>query len=416
MSRASFARTIAILAIWTAVGPLPDRAEAIEPANPHASEQARVVLNYLAGLPSRDAQRVLSGQYVCAAVVAPEQADQVVGDTETCYQRDIVGLHASTGKWVALVGGDYGRLGRTLWRLDLARTNGPLLTHWQRGGLVTITWHARNPWTDGDARDKRIPGSFDELLTEGNPVHVAWMQELGRIASALDELQQAGVVVLWRPLHESNEPSAFWWCAGRADSPTPEQLRQLWRQMFRYFTEQRHLNNLLWVYAATPKEKIGALPELQTYPGSDVVDVVGFDVYADILELGSYEALLALDKPVGLTEFGPSGVVAEEHSYNYLRLIQQIRDRYPRFCFVQCWSSSGRPGTKAWELVAHRNAGLFLRDPWIVTASGDGRQPWRDVAAAMAAAQPTTPTPILTHHRRRAKHLLRGSANDQKKQ
>ena len=348
------------LCAWLLAGPV----FANQPIDPQASADARAVLDYLVTLPIRRTNRFLSGQFICSAMVAPDQP-QPKTDTQRCYDRFVRQLHEDAGRWMALVGADYGRLGDAT-PLDLSATNQPLIEHWRRGGLVTVTWHARNPWTDGDARDKTLPGPLTDLITDGTPVHETWMRELNRIADALAELQQAGVVVLWRPLHESNE-HAFWWGTGQNEPADPEAVKQLWRHMVRYFEEERGLHNLLWVFSVTPQEKSGTAPELSTYPGSDAVDVVGFDVYADEPRLAAYDELAALGKPMGLTEFGPSVATAEARAYDYRRLLQQIKAHYPRLGFVQCWSDSSK-SSKAWALALHPHARDFLRDPWVVTA------------------------------------------------
>ena len=191
------------------------------------------------------------------------------------------------------------------------------------------------------------------------------MRWLDEVAAGLAELRDAGVVVLWRPLHESNEP-AFWWGANMPNSPKPEQVVALWRHMFDYFTHEKGLNNLLWVFSATPMEKPGTLPELLCYPGEAYVDVVGVDLYADRPVISAYPAMTALGKPFALTEFGPSLETAEAGTYDYGQLIQQIQAEYPRTTFVQAWSGSSK-SRRAWAFAAHRNAKAFLEHPWTAT-------------------------------------------------
>ncbi len=53
---------------------------------------------------------------------------------------------------------------------------------------------------------------LEKLLTPGNETHDRWMKELDTIAAGLKELQDANVVVLWRPFHEMNG-GWFWWGA-----------------------------------------------------------------------------------------------------------------------------------------------------------------------------------------------------------
>ena len=44
----------------------------------------------------------------------------------------------------------------------------------------------------------------------------------------------------------------FWW-GSRAYKDDPEPFKELWRHMFRYFTEEKRLDNLLWVYTPAAK-------------------------------------------------------------------------------------------------------------------------------------------------------------------
>jgi beta-mannanase len=71
------------------------------------------------------------------------------------------------------------------------------------------------------------------------------MRDLKGHADYLEQLAKARVPVLWRPLHEI-EGGWFWW----TDSEKPENTAALWRFMFDYFTKERKLHNLIWVYAA----------------------------------------------------------------------------------------------------------------------------------------------------------------------
>ena len=97
------------------------------------------------------------------------------------------------------------------------------------------------------------------------------------VAGLLRELQDEGVVVLWRPYHEMNG-GWFWWGGKTRDSFT-----KLWTNLYERLTHHHSLSNLLWVYSANAEFDAatgdGVLAE---YPGSAYVDVVGMDVYVDI--------------------------------------------------------------------------------------------------------------------------------------
>jgi mannan endo-1,4-beta-mannosidase len=51
----------------------------------------------------------------------------------------------------------------------------------------------------------------------------------------------------------------------------------VWQSLFNYFSNEKNLHNLLWVYA--PDQGPGN--HTLYYPGEDYVDIVALDVYVD---------------------------------------------------------------------------------------------------------------------------------------
>lgn len=339
---------IAVLAL--ALAAVPVLAGEHQTANPNASPEARDVLKFLYGLTSRPDNRVISGQFVGHPHPGiPEAYGQYVGE-----------LHKETGEWVGMVGVDYDRL-EDGERVDLSVINQPLIEHWNKGGLVTVSWHARNPWTGGSTRDRTVEGKFLDLIKPGTEVNQTWMKQLEQAADGLDELQAAGVVVLWRPFHEANGKS-FWWAKGR----TAAEQKVLWKHMFDYFTKERGLNNLLWVYSALPRTYKLVRPVDFGYPGAQYVDITGLDAYQLEPKFDKeYAKLVSLGKPVGLAEFGPRG--SKEDTYDYSSLIRKIRSRYPKLTFFQAWN-------RDWSLIRQNNAQQLLQDPWVLNT---GELDWR---------------------------------------
>lgn len=320
-------------------------------ADLNASADARAILSYLEMLPSQAGNRVVSGQF----------AGHPQDNYQYAYDKYVTSLQDQTGIWVAMVGADYERLTSSYDPVDLSKVNAPLIAHWNAGGWVTISWHARNPWNWKNARDKKI-GKYTDLFKPGSKAYDNWREQLDRVAAALAGLQAAGVTVLWRPLHEGNG-RAFWWT--KAKSPD-DQIR-LWREMFDYFTVERGLHNLLWVYSVVREKDDNIRPVDYTYPGAEYVDIVGMDAYMPELAFDNeYQVLAGLGKPFMMTEFGPfKGSDAEddptlkEPHYDYARLIQQLRDRYPLTVGFQCWNSY-------WAMVNQLNAQGLLEDPWVL--------------------------------------------------
>ena len=91
-------------------------------------------------------------------------------------------------------------------------------------------------------------------------------KDIAEIAKQLLRLQDAGVPVLWRPLHEASG-GWFWWGAKGA-----EPYKQLWIYLYDQLTNVYGCNNLIWVWNGQAKD---------WYPGDEYVDIIGEDIYAD---------------------------------------------------------------------------------------------------------------------------------------
>lgn len=336
-------------------------AQDIVPANPHALPASKKVLSYLASLAQRRDARMLSGQNVGHG-----------GGCVEGYQQFVEALaKLENGKHVALLSLDYG------WdRLEpqgIRAANAVAIAHWKAGGLVTISTHVGNPFVkNGQVRDK-TGTDLKALLTAGSEPNRVWMAQLEIMAEGLAELQRAGVVVLWRPFHEMNG-GWFWWCHDQNDGKAwtrKEDFTRMWRHMFEYFTKQKGLGNLLWVYSANHQRDERIRPTDEYYPGGDVVDVVGYDLYNDdpgpqVWDAhGSYTRLAALGKPFGLTEFGP---LKRDGKFDNLRFIEALKKHCPNTTFFVYWHSWKETfSRKHVAIVDNQNPVGLVNDPWVIT-------------------------------------------------
>lgn len=154
---------------------------------------------------------------------------------------------------------------------------------WLNGGIVSMCWHWLDPSSDTggestyntDKTEFRIPydTETDTLLTDSKEFSYI-KKDLDTIAERLDLMQQLGVVVLWRPMHEAKgnwgagwagANAWFWWGASG-----PKPYIALYKYMFDYLTNEKQLHNLIWVWNGQGKE---------WYPGDEYVDIVGYDIY-----------------------------------------------------------------------------------------------------------------------------------------
>ena len=148
------------------------------------------------------------------------------------------------------------------------------LTQTAAGGLVTMSWHERNPvevCPRGEFFDcvkkPMTAETLHALLTKGTPEHKLWLADVDAIAKVLQGFKDRGIVVLFRPYHEMNG-GWFWW--GKQGA-----YPQLWDALYDELAVRRKLDNLIWVWSSDRDT-----PDAQLYsPLHHRPDVVGIDVY-----------------------------------------------------------------------------------------------------------------------------------------
>lgn len=323
------------------------------------------VLKYLVDLPKRPDKKVLSGQHAGDA-----QPQLNPFSAKSGYAKYVDGLKARTGKLVAIAGGGYDALSPTVQPLgNLLSVNAVMKTHWNRGGLVEIGAASHNPWNGMPANGQKLAGHrLTEAVSPGTAAYQNWMKELNDFAEALSDLQASGVVVLWRPFHEFNG-DWFWWGA----AANGQDYIDLWRHMHDYLTKTRKLRNLIWVWAGSRESGKWIQPLMKYYPGDAYVDIVGIDMYSDVLDpaaVNAYQALSKLGKPFALAEYGPDNkTTTRTGTLDLTTLIRQIKQVMPNVVYFQMWSDyHGPAGNMYWSILGNKRAAELLNDPWVVTA------------------------------------------------
>jgi len=305
-------------------------------ADPDASAGTKAVLAYIHRLSEGGDRKVLSGQFLefepGATLALPEA------------------IHKASGKWPAFVGVDYMNFREQ--RVGYEVANRVATEYWRQGGLVEVSVHMTNPANPrgGGLRDRGV--RLGDLLSSGSTANVAWLRELDTIAAGLGRLQDAGVVVLWRPFHEMNG-GWFWWGA-----KPPRDFVALWKQMFGYLTETKHLHNLIWIYSPNMGQSAG-----RYYPGDNYVDLVGLDAYTDYIDqshIKGFDLLLKVDKPAGFAEFGPHDASNPPGDYDYTRFSRGLAANFPQAAFFMAWNDK-------WSPAGNLRAADFYNDPSIVT-------------------------------------------------
>lgn len=163
----------------------------------------------------------------------------------------------------------------------------------KKGGIATVCWHINVPidfknYTLGDEVDwkdctyknyQSSNGTFDtsKAVVEGTKEYEYFMAAIDDLAEQLLLCQEAGVPIIFRPLHEAQgnegnygDGTAWFWWGDRG----AEVYKELWKLLYTTLTEKYELHNLIWEfnsynYANSPT----------WYPGDDYVDIVAYDKY-----------------------------------------------------------------------------------------------------------------------------------------
>ncbi len=170
---------------------------------------------------------------------------------------------------------------------------------WTRISLnnFTVTW-APGPPIIGGMHDTR--GGAAAVLPGGSAyaAFTAYAQQLAQ------EVKAVGKPVVLRPFHEMNA-GWFWW-GGNATN-----FKALWRQLFEQF-RTAGVTNVIWLWASSDFCPSGVCSHASYYPGDDVVDMLGIDIYFDgaALPATAHTGLtilegLGADKPIVIAELGP---------------------------------------------------------------------------------------------------------------
>ncbi len=259
-------------------------------SNPNADDHTQRLYKFLCDIYGKYS---LTGQY----------ADD--GRTSTEFKR----IYKQTGGHFAVLGMDMMNYnsGSVAYGSDSNTVEFAYDFYTHGGGIVTLCWHWHSP-VDYQVNDEENPwySSFykeaskldlDKIMNgEDEHGYELLMQDIDLISAQLARLRDAGVPVLWRPLHEASG-GWFWW-----GNCQPESYIKLWNTMYDKMTNEHGLTNLIWVWNAQ---------DADWYPGDETVDIISTDIYAgnhvDSSFSGTFAALADVpgeNKLIALSENG----------------------------------------------------------------------------------------------------------------
>ncbi len=249
------------------------------------------------------------------------------------------------GDYPAVMGFDLGGIemgdAKNLDSVPFTRIREELLAHHRRGGIVTISWHPRNPYTGGTAWDNQDTVVVQSILPGGlnHRKFLGWMKNVRSFLGSLRDDDGKLVPIIFRPWHENNG-GWFWWGARQC---TAKEYHALWC-MLQDALLCEGFDNLLWSWSPN----LGVAPkDFDSYPGDNRVDLIGLDAYQwgteqDFVRQINEDLALLTDycqkhqKLLALTECGLKNLPDPTW---WTRVLKPQTDKYP-ICYFLTWRNA----------------------------------------------------------------------------
>ncbi|MDY6264890.1 MAG: glycosyl hydrolase [Fibrobacter sp.] len=183
---------------------------------------------------------------------------------------------------------------------------------WEMGGIPTYTWHWKVGedtvfYTQGTPAGFNNPGCTEDVMGTSNTntcfnytkafkdstckeidatsqVYKDIVADVDIVSGYFKELEEKGIAVVWRPLHEASG-GWFWWGTASAECYV-----QLYRLVFNRMVVTNELKNLIWVWNINTDPSLGydySALNAAWYPGDAYVDIVAVDIYDPLLNHNS---------------------------------------------------------------------------------------------------------------------------------
>jgi len=257
----------------------PIKASQTTPCDPKATAETKSLMNYLASVYGSN---ILSGQ----------QEIYQYGPHDFEYEFEY--LNDLTGHYPAVRGFDFLNCANILYGSEDGTTDRMIDWAKNKNGIVTASWHLTVPkkmegykvgdknitWNDATYSVKDENGNpatdfvTSNVLVEGTVEREYYLAALKALAEQIQKLQDAGVPLIFRPLHEAEggggeNGSWFWW--GKEGSAV---YKDIWKLTYKTLTEDYGLHNIIWEWNSYNFDT-----SANWYPGDEYVDIIGFDKY-----------------------------------------------------------------------------------------------------------------------------------------
>ncbi len=202
----------------------------------------------------------------------------------------------------------------------------------------------------------------------------SYREELKIEADGFEAMEKAGVkVYLYRFFAEINNTRrrGFY---GATDEGYAA-LHRVWQQAVEYFTVERGLTGILFVFC-----QCGYATSDKFWPGDDYVDIIGPTGYArasngeifSFENLADYDWIKTKNKPFGFTELGPRSFDSHERVCpigDYKKILESMIYTYPECAFINTWytdsHSLAQPGDL--ETYGNYNGIYYMNSPYMLS-------------------------------------------------
>jgi mannan endo-1,4-beta-mannosidase len=197
------------------------------------------------------------------------------------YKEGASDIKEVTGDYPAVYGWDLGGMERdnsstNLDGVPFKKMKQFIRQGYDRGGVITISWHPDSPLGNGKNAWDTTHGTVATILPGGSnhDLYKSWLDKVADFLGSLKGKNGESIPVLFRPFHELTG-TWFWWCRNTC---TVFEFKTLWRFSIHYLRNEKKLHHLLVVYNTAgnfnTKDEF-----LERYPGDDMVDMLSFDAY-----------------------------------------------------------------------------------------------------------------------------------------
>ena len=253
---------------------IPISAAQTTPCDKNATAETKNLMSYLASVYGNN---ILSGQ----------QEIYMYGPHDFEYEFEY--LKDKTGHYPAIRGFDFLNCANILYGTEDETADRMIDWVKNKNGIVTASWHITVPkkmagykvgdtnidWGSATYDPKETDFVTSNVLKEGTVEREYYLAALEALAGQIKKLQDAGVPLIFRPLHEAEggggeTGSWFWW--GKEGSAV---YKELWKLTYKTLTEDYGLHNIIWEW-----NSYNFTTSADWYPGDEYVDIIAYDKYS----------------------------------------------------------------------------------------------------------------------------------------